>query len=292
MLNKYGEVEENASLETYNTYGIKTTTKYLVKPYDLKSLQELLLYLDDKKLKYYILGKGSNVILPDNPFSGVIISLANLNKIEFHDHVLKVEAGALLSNVVSEAIARNLQGLETLGSIPGTIGGALYGNASFYKDITIYDKVKDVEVIRNHELIKVPKEDITISHRHSSFKGTKDIIVSATFALSDGDKELMQEEVKKTREKRMATQPYEYKNAGSVFKNPENSSAGKLIDEAHLKGFHVGDAYVSEKHANFIVNKGYATSQDIKELIKIIKEKVKEKDNIELELEQQIIEWE
>ncbi len=292
MLNKYGGLEENASLETYNTYGIKTQTKYLVKPYDLESLKELLLYLDDNKIPYYLLGKGSNVILPDNPFSGVIISLANLNKMEFHDHTLKVEAGAILSKVVSAAIKRNLQGLETLGSIPGTIGGALYGNASFYKDITIYDKVKEVEVIRNHELVTVPKEDIRISHRHSSFKGTKDIIVSATFVLDDGDKELMEEEVKKTREKRMATQPYEYKNAGSVFKNPENFSAGKLIDEAHLKGCHVGDAYVSEKHANFIVNKGCATSKDIKELIKIIKEKIKEKDNIELELEQQIIEWE
>lgn len=292
MLNKYGEVAENVSLEFYNTYGIKSQTKYLVKPFDLKSLQELLIFLDKENIKYYILGKGSNVILPDNPFSGVIISLANLNKIEFNDHTLKVEAGALLSKVVSAAIERNLQGLETLGSIPGTIGGALYGNASFYKDITIYDKVKEVMVIRNHELVTIPKEDITVSHRHSSFKGSNDIIVASTFILDDGEKEKMVEEVKKTKEKRLATQPYEYKNAGSVFKNPKNTSAGKLIDEAGLKGYHVGDAYVSEKHANFIVNKGCATSKDIKELIKIIQEKIKAEYNIDLELEQQIIEWE
>ncbi len=291
MLNKYGIVLEDVSLENYNTYGIKTKAKYLVKVKDINSLKELVSYLNKEKMPYFLLGKGSNVILPDNPFSGVIISLENLNHYSFDHNTLTVEAGAILGLVVKDAIKKGLKGIETLGSIPGTVGGALYGNASFYKDKTIYDHVKEVVVICNEEIKTILRKDIKTSYRYSSFKDCNDIIVKATFTLEKGNIEEMQEEEKKIREKRRETQPIEFKNAGSVFKNPIGYSAGKLIDEAGLKGYHVNDAYVSLKHANFIVNKGKATSKDIKELIAIIQNKIKEKDNITLELEQQIIEW-
>ncbi len=290
-LSDFGEVSENVSLENYNTYGIKTRTKYLIKVKDIPSLIDLLKYLDSNNLKYYLLGKGSNVILPDETFDGVIITLDNLNKVAIKDNLVEAESGVVLAKLVSEVVNNNLGGLESLATIPGTLGGALKGNAGFLKDITIYNYVTSVTVIRNYELVTIPKSEIGLAHRYTTFKENNDIIVKASFELEEKDKEEMIKVIQENREKRINTQPMEYKNAGSVFKNPEGLSSGKLIDEAGLKGLCVGDAEVSEKHANFIVNKGNATSKDIKELIKEIQKIIKEKDNIDLELEQVIVNW-
>ncbi len=290
-LSDFGEVYENVSLENYNTYGIKTRTKYLIKVKDIPSLIDLLKYLDSNNLKYYLLGKGSNVILPDEAFDGVIITLDNLNKITIKGNLVEAESGVVLAKLVSEVVNNNLGGLESLATIPGTLGGALKGNAGFLKDITIYNYVTSVTVIRNYELVTIQKKDIGLAHRYTTFKENNDIIVKASFELEEKDKEEMMKVIQENREKRINTQPMEYKNAGSVFKNPEGLSSGKLIDEAGLKGLCIGDAEVSEKHANFIVNKGNATSKDIKELIKEIQRRIKEKDNIDLELEQVIVNW-
>ena len=287
---KYGEVLEDASLEHYNTYGIKTSCKYLVKPSSIDNLLLLLNYIKDNNMRYYIIGKGSNIILPDTKLDGIIISLELLNKITFNNNIAKVESGASLAHFARETINKGLSGLEYIATIPGTVGGALYGNAGV-KDHEIYDNIIYVEVIRNNELIKLNRNDIEVSYRHTEFKNTNDIIVSGTFELKDGNLEEMNNIVKENREKRLNTQPLEYKNAGSVFKNPEGNYAGKLVEELGLKGYKIGDAQVSMKHANFIVNLGNATSKDIKELIKLIKDKVYERYNIELELEQIVIDW-
>ena len=287
---KYGEVLEDASLEHYNTYGIKTSCKYLVKPSSIDNLLLLLNYIKDNNMRYYIIGKGSNIILPDTKLDGIIISLELLNKITFNNNIVKVESGASLAHFARETINKGLSGLEYIATIPGTVGGALYGNAGV-KDHEIYDNIIYVEVIRNNELIKLNRNDIEVSYRYTEFKNTNDIIVSGTFELKDGNLEEMNNIVKENREKRLNTQPLEYKNAGSVFKNPEGNYAGKLIEELGLKGYKIGDAQVSMKHANFIVNLGNATSKDIKELIKLIKDKVYERYNIELELEQIVIDW-
>lgn len=291
MLSDYGEVFENVSLENYNTYGIKVKTKYLIKPDTINHVMDLINYLDKEGMPYYLLGKGSNVILPDNDFDGVIISLENLNKITIDDYIVKAECGVILSKLVREVINNNLKGLETLGTIPGTLGGALYGNASFYKDKSIYDYLLSVLVLEDNELKVIERNDIKIGHRYSSFKERKVILLEATFELAKGNKEDMEEEIKICQEKRLKTQPTDKRNAGSVFKNPEGYAAGKLIEDAHLKGYTIGGAQVSEKHANFIVNLGGATSKDIKDLIKVIKEKVYEEFKVNLELEQIVIEW-
>lgn len=290
MLNKFGEVEENASLESYNTYGIKTSCKYLVKPKDEEQLYFLVNYLHKNKIKYYILGKGSNVILPDKPFDGVIISLEYFNKIEIKGRHVKAEAGVVLGTLVKECVNNNLKGFEYLAGIPGTLGGALYGNAGV-KDHTIYDYLNEIVVLRGNEIDTLFKGDFKISYRHTEFKDNNDIILRACFYLDEEKKEKLESIIKENRLKRQNTQPLEYKNAGSVFKNPEGYAAGKLIEDAHLKGYKIGDAEVSEKHANFIINRGHATSEDIKKLIKKIQEEVKNKFDIKLELEQIIIEW-
>jgi len=291
MLNKYGEVLENASLENYNTYGIKATTKYLVKPNSLDNLKELINYLKDNNISYYILGGGSNVILPDNIFNGVVITLENLNNLEINDELVEVEAGINLGIFVNTCINNSLGGLEYLALIPGTLGGALYGNAGVGNNC-IYDYLENITILKDNEFITLEKKDINYSYRHTCFKNSDAIIVSATFKLYKDDTSNLKEIVKENRKKRLNSQPLEYKNAGSVFKNPEGNYAGKLIEDLDLKGYTIGGAQVSNKHANFIINVGNATGSDIRNLIKYIQEKVYNEYEIKLELEQIIIDWE
>lgn len=291
MLNKFGEVIENADLTNYNSYGIHAKTKYLIKPDNIDNLNELIKYLNSEKINYYILGGGTNIILPDNTFDGVIITLEKLNKLNIINNIVEAEAGIFLSKLVIESINNSLKGLEYLALIPGSLGGALYGNAGV-KEYSIYDHLKNITVLRNNEIITIEKKDIDYSYRNTMFKKSKDIIIKATFKLDNGNIDELKDIVKENRIKRLNTQPLEYKNAGSVFKNPEGDFAGRLIESLNLKGFSIGDAKISEKHANFIVNVGNATSKDIKNLIKYIKDRVKEAYNIDLELEQIIVDWE
>ncbi len=281
---------ENYSLENYNTYGIKTYTKYLAKPNNVNDLKELLKYIKDTNTKYYILGKGSNVILPDNSFSGFIISLENLNDISINDNEVTASSGVLLGLLIKKAINNNLEGLEYLYGIPGTLGGALFGNAGAYNH-TIYDYLESINVLRNNELITLKKEDIKIAYRYTEFKDNNDIIISATFKLNKNYNVDIQDIIKEISDKRKNNLPLEFKNAGSVFKNPENDYAGRLIESVGLKGFRVNDAQISLKHANFIVNLGNMKGSDIRELINIVKEKVYNEYKIKLELEQIIIDW-
>ena len=199
--------------------------------------------------------------------------------------------GVTLSNLVMQTVNNSLGGLQYFSSIPGSLGGALFGNASLKKDHYIYDYLKNVEIIRDNKLMTLKKEDIMVEYRHTSFKESNDILVRATFELKKENKNEMLNLIDEIRNKRKDTQPIEYKNAGSVFKNPDEYSAGYLIENAGLKGFHINDAYISEKHANFIINKGNAKSEDIKNLIDYIKNKVYEKYKIKLELEQIIVKW-
>lgn len=291
MFSGCGEIIENASLESYNTFGIKTSSKYLIKPYSTEELLNLMNELTNKKIKYLVLGKGSNVLLPDTEFKGAVISLEYLNKIEFQDNLVTAEGGISLGALAKYTIDHNLEGLHYLALIPGSLGGALYGNVGSFGH-EIYEYVESVEVIRNNTLIKLDKSDIKYSYRYTSFKENNDIIVKATLKLTKTkNKDALLDFINTTRKKRLETQPLEYKNAGSVFKNPPQDYAGRLIESLNLKGYRLGDAEVSEKHANFIINRNNATSNDIEKLINYIKEEVYKAYKIELELEINIIKW-
>lgn len=286
---------EDVSLESYNTYRIKSKTKYLVLP---SSMEELLSNLDwarVNKWKYLVLGNGSNVILPDEEFQGLIICLKNYKSVEINEATGEIKAGSgiLLPVLGKIAIENNLKGLEWAIGIPGTLGGAVYNNAGAYLD-EIMHYVKEVTILEDEKIKAIKKEDINFGYRTTSFKQNKKkvIILDVTLTLSKGNKEESLKMVEDRRLRRLASQPLEYPSAGSVFRNPSpDMPAGKLIEECGLKGYHINDAYVSEKHANFIVNKGHATSKDIRKLIEIIKEEVEKKYNIKLILEQEIIDW-
>lgn len=290
-MQEYGEVENNVDLKIYNTYKIGGRAKYLVKPYDKNKLLLLLKYLRSNNIKYFIIGKGSNIILPDENYDGVIILLNNLNKIDIKDNIVYAEAGIPLTILVQNLVNNNLGGLENLSGIPGTLGGAIVQNAGCYNTL-ISDYLEEVTCIINNEIKTIKKEECNFLYRDSIFKYNKNmIIIGAKFKLIDDDKERMLSIIKENMQKRKNSQPLMYPNAGSVFRNPSNISAGKLIEDALLKGYHINGAYVSTKHANFIINKDNATSEDIINLINYIKKEIKNKYNIDLILEQEIIKY-
>lgn len=288
---KFGELLENVDLKNYNTYKIGGKAKYIVKPYNVASLKKLINYLNDNNISYLVLGKGSNVILPDEDYDGVIILLDKLNKYTINDFEVEVESGIILSLFISKLIENSLGGLENLYGIPGTVGGGIVGNVGCYGN-QISDYLVSVTYLENGVVKTINKDECNFKYRDSIFKQYKNkIILSAKFNLFKSDKDEMLNKIKDNMVKRRNSQPLDYLNAGSVFRNPNDVAAGKLIEDSGLKGYNVNGAYVSEKHANFIINKGDAKSEDIIKLIEIIKKKVKEKYDIELMLEQEIVKY-
>ncbi len=287
----FGEVLENIDLKNYNTYGISVKAKYLVKPYNKVSLIKLIKYLDTNKIKWYLLGGGSNVILPDEYFDGVIINLSNLTAYEVTGDEIYAEAGIYLTTLIDKMLDDGYTNYGVLKGIPGQLGGAIVGNAGAY-GINIFDYLNSVFIIdENYEIKEIKKEKIDYDYRWTEFKNKKIVIVAAKIKGVKGDVALIKEEISKNFIKRKNTQPLEYKNAGSVFANPPGLAAGYLIEHSGLKNISVGGAKVSEKHANFIINYNNATSHDIINLIEIIKKEVKEKFKVELKLEQVIVKW-
>ena len=280
----------DASLKNLNTYKIDSTAKYLIEVQTLEGLISILNYLHEHNIKHFILGAGSNIVI-DDYFDGAIIKLNGLNKIEVKDNIITCEAGAMMGALSCASMDHNLTGLEWAINIPGTIGGSIVGNAGAYKK-EIFDSLVEIKVLdENLQIKEIKKEEIKHSYRHTDLKEKPWIVLEATFKLEKGNKEESLALVRDRKERRLATQPLDMPSAGSVFRNPLNDHAGRLIEAAGLKGKKIGGAMVSEKHANFIVNTGDATSNDIKNLIKLVHTQVKEKFNVDLVLEQEIIDW-
>lgn len=293
-LKKYGIVLENVSLKTYNTYRIDVSCKYMLHPTSYEKVKEFLKYANNNNnVSYFILGNGSNVILADNFFDGVVVKLDQLKKILYNECFVTVGAGVMLNFLARDIIEHGLSGLEWASGIPGTIGGSIYGNAEAYKT-AIFDNLETVTYITpNLEIKTSKKKELFYNYRTSYFKENPgNVILEATFSFNQGDKEHSLAIIKDRFDRRLATQPLEYPSAGSVFRNPSLTlPAGKLIDDLGLKGQKVNDAMVSVKHANFIINLGNATGKDIRNLIQLVHDRVKAKYNIDLILEQEIKDW-
>lgn len=294
-LKQYGSVEEHASLKNLNTYHIDGKAKYLVSPNSINDLIQIIKIIKENDLQYFVLGNGSNIVLNDREYNGVIIRLNQLNGIEIHPqlNMAYAEAGAMLPKLVQEAVNNSLMGLEFAAGIPGTIGGSIYGNAGAYNSC-ILDYVTSVTVLDEDLNVKVIEhENITYSYRTSMFKEEKKyIILAAKFFLKEGDQSNSLNIIEDRRQRRIASQPLEYPSAGSVFRNPEGDFAGRLIESCDLKGYRIGGAEVSSKHANFIINVNNATGKDIYTLIKHVHDTVLEKTNVDLHIEQEFIDWE
>ena len=287
--NNYEYISE-ASLKRYNTYRIDIKCKYLVFPKTKEQFIELLKELSTAKEKYLVLGNGSNIILNTTYYDGVVILLNKLNKMTIDDLTVEVEAGYSLQKLALETSSLGLEGLEFATGIPGMVGASIAMNAGAYKN-DIASVVETVTVVNpNNEIVTMHHDDLNFSYRTSFFKENKGYyIISATLKLKQGNKEEILEKISKRRVKRIETQPLDMPSAGSVFRNPEGMYAGELIEKIGLKGYNLNGAMVSEKHANFIVNKGNSSGKDIVKLIQKIKEEVKKEFNVDLILEQIIV---
>lgn len=274
----------NGLIKDFTTYKLSGKMNDVYYPSSVNELKELL----KSNMKYKILGNGSNLIISES-YDGEFIKLSNFNNISFEDNIVKVGSGYSLSKLSLECARKGLSGLEFACGIPGSVGGAIYMNAGAYGN-NISDVIGSVTVLDESLNIKVlDASELNFGYRNSIFKCNNFIILDGTFILKKKKSDLILKEINDIMESRRSKQPLEYPSAGSVFRNPDGFSAGRLVQKANLQGEHVGDAYVSEKHANFIINKGQASAEDVVNLIDHVKNKVKEKFDIDLVLEQEII---
>ena len=279
-------VKENILLKNYTTFRIGGPAKYFFVAKTKEDLIKAILAAKKLKLPFFILGGGSNLLVSDKGFKGLIIRIMN-QELRIKNQTIYAEAGKSLALVVSKATENSLSGLEWAAGIPGTVGGAIRGNAGAFKK-SMADIVKTVEVfdatesrIMNHEL-----SDCKFGYRDSVFKKNKNLIIlSVKIQLKKGNKKKIKEKLKECLDYRKRTQPLGFPSAGSIFKNPVGFFAGELIEKCGLKGKKIGKAKISEKHANFIVNLGEAEAKNIVELIKLIKKEIKNRFNVELEEE-------
>ncbi len=312
--------KKNVSLKEWSAFKTGGAAKYFYIADEKSDLIDTIKKAKEARLRFFVLGGGSNVLFSDAGYNGLVIK----NKIaDFHIKKKKegrggwfeavCESGASLSDLALESLKRGLTGLEWAVGIPGTVGGAVYGNSGAFNH-SISDAIKSVEVLNlnNLKLENFSKKECRFSYKDSIFKRRKDLlIVSATLKLKKGDKKKVIEKKNNALENRKKSQPLSFASAGCVFKNYQGKitdknilkefseikgfnnkriiPAGYLIDKCGLKGKTIGGAMISKKHANFIVNLGRAKSEDIKKLISLIKRKVKNKFGISLEEEIKIV---
>ncbi|MBC7327140.1 UDP-N-acetylmuramate dehydrogenase [bacterium] len=276
-----GKILFNEPMSRHTSFRIGGEAEAFFLPQDENDLLTALSFLEKERIPYYLLGNGTNILVSDKGLKGVVIKLGNQLK-GFNPSVRSAKSGTSLPRLLSTLSRLGLSGLEKLAGIPGTVGGAIKMNAGI-PYFSIGDAVKSVKVFRNGETLWIPKEEITFSYRDSSLKGF--VILEAIFQLTEDTPANIKKCQAKILNQRKLLQPLRTYNAGCVFRNPPSMSAGELLDKAGAKGMRQGGAYVSYKHANFIINRGDATAQDVFSLIQKCKELVKEKFNIELQLE-------
>jgi len=287
---KVGKVIEKPLLKEYTTYKVGGKAIALVMPDSVDNLIKLLDFLKSENVKYKVIGNGSNLIFNDSGYDGIIIRLNKLDDLKIDNKTVTVGAGYNLIKLSLKTAKMGLTGLEFASGIPGTVGGAVFMNAGAYKSDMGY-VVRKVKVLTPDYQIKTLDNKELDFHYRTSFlqKNPGYICLEATIVLSSGDASKIMEVINDRKKRRLESQPLEYPSAGSVFRNPLNDYAGRLIEELGLKGKSLGGAEVSLKHANFIINKNKATGEDIKALILEIKDKVKEKYDIDLIVEQEFV---
>ena len=277
-------------MKNHTSFKIGGPAAALCVPKDRQQLRELVGFVQREGVDSWYIGNGSNLLVSDKGLNGIAILLDSGfdGEIEVDGTVLLAPAGKKLSAVCAAACAAGLTGLEFAYGIPGSVGGAVYMNAGAYGG-EMKDRLLWVEYLApTGEIVRLQQEQLSLSYRHSRFmeEGMQgSCIVRAAFGLQRGEKAAIQSEMDRILNQRRQKQPLEYPSAGSTFKRPQGAFAAQLIDECGLKGFTVGGAQVSEKHAGFVINTGKATCADVLELTRQVRECVQEKTGYLLELE-------
>ena len=281
---------ENQSLRQHNTFRTGGMARYFTEPLNTEDILEAIRFAKENRLKYMIVGNGSNLLFSDEGYDGLIIKTSKLKGIERDGETLKVYSGELTPSVGAFAARNGLTGFEPLSGIPGSIGGGIYMNCGAY-GTEIGDLISKVCFLYTDGEIEIfDRSELDFSYRSSSFQHMDGVILWAELKLSEGDRSQIDEHMKDYAQRRKDKQPLEYPSAGSTFKRPEGHFAAKLIDDCGLKGLSVGGAEVSEKHAGFIINKKDATTKDILELIEKVRKIVFEKTGVTLECEVKVVE--
>lgn len=277
---KLGEVMKN-----HTSFKIGGKADYFVSVHNTEQLKAVITKAQELEMPYFILGKGSNLLVSDKGIDGAVIDLLNFNEITVEGDCITAGAGASLAQVCTKACEQSLTGLEFAYGIPGTVGGGLYMNAGAYGGelSQVVESALCMDSEGNTETLEVSQ--MQLGYRTSVFKQNGKIITSVTFKLKKGEKEKIKSEMEEIISRRKQKQPLEYASAGSTFKRPEGHFAGALIEKNNLKGVSVGGAQVSEKHAGFVINRGGATCEDVKCLMKKITDTVLEQDGVKLEPE-------
>ncbi len=282
------KVFENEPLRNYCSLRIGGNARYLVKVFNQRALLEILALISKQRLKFMVIGEGTNILFPDKGYNGVIIKLmGEFRKIKRRKNIFFCGGGVLIKNFINKAMESGYSGMEFLAGIPGSIGGAVKGNAgAFGKSIS--EIIREVTLIDlKNGIKKINRAKIHFDYRYADIPDNA-IIIEVEFKLKKSDKRVIKKRITKLLMMRWKRQPRGF-SAGSFFKNPKPLSAGKLIEECGLKGLRVGDAMISKKHANFIINLGRAKAKDVVKLASIVQNKVKVIKGVKLEPEVRII---
>lgn len=286
----FGEILFDEPMKNHTSFKIGGPADVLIIPDNEEDIIEAIKFCRENNIKFFIMGNGTNLLVKDTGIRGAVIKVANgFDKIDITGDRVFCQSGALLKKVADEVLKNSLTGFEFACGIPGTIGGAITMNAGAYggemKDIVT--KVRALD--RNNNIVELSNEDMKFRYRGSSVIDQDLIVLSVEFKLEKGEYSTIEEKMKDLTNRRETKQPLEYPSAGSTFKRPEGYFAGKLIDDAGLRGVRYGDAQVSEKHCGFVINRGEASFEEVITLIKIIQKVVHDKFDVMLETEVKII---
>ena len=283
--------EKNAKMSSYTTFRIGGAADVLCKPEKIEEIKDILKIAKENNIKPFIIGNGSNLLVSDKGMKGIVIKIGeNMSKITIDGERVYAQAGALLSKIAYECTKNSLTGVENISGIPASFGGAIYMNAGAY-GTEISDVLESVVAISpDGEIVTLNKEEMNFGYRESIFiQNDGYVILSGVLKLKKGVREEIEEAVKDVTKRRVEKQPLNLPSAGSVFKRPVGHFAGKLIEDAGLKGYSIGGARISEKHAGFIVNDNNATAEDVLSLIDYAQKTVFEKFGVEIEPEIRLV---
>lgn len=273
-------------MSRHTTFRVGGPADFFVTPKAKEEVRDVVRICKEAGMPYYIIGNGSNLLVSDAGYRGVIVQIyKEMNEVKVEGDLVKAQAGALLSGIAAKAMGAELSGFEFASGIPGTIGGACVMNAGAYGG-EMKDVLESVTVLTGEgKIIELGRNELELGYRTSVIAKKGYIVLGAVLKLERGDGEKIKTYMDELKEKRVTKQPLEYPSAGSTFKRPEGYFAGKLIEDAGLRGFQVGGAQVSEKHCGFVINRDHATAADIMELMRQVQIRVKENSGVDLEPE-------
>ena len=281
-----GKILINEPLKNHTTFRIGGAADIMIIPEDVESLINIIKIANDNNIAWFVMGNGSNILVSDEGYRGIIIKICKaINYIKIEGNKIVAGAGVILPYLSVYAAKNGLGSLEHLAGIPGTLGGAVVMNAGSCKE-EIGNVVEEVKIINSEgEIETLSKEDLKFGYRYSSLQNGSKIVLEVKLKLKKENPDVIKDRIRKILKKRREKFPLKYPNAGSIFKKPKDAYAGELIEKAGCKGLKVGDAKVSEKHANFIINLGNAKAKDVLFLLKKVRKRVYDKFGILLEPE-------